>query len=79
VQFRYALAPGEVFNPANQNGNGLVLDGTAIGIGVKLDETINDLRLLRKFSFGDQSHDVAFGFYLASLDETFRDIRATMF
>lgn len=79
VQFRYTTTPAEVFNPANQNGNGLMLDGTAIGISVKLDEVINDLRLLRKFSFGEQTHDVAFGFYLASLDETFRDIRATMF
>ena len=79
VQWRYALNPSQTFTPANQNGNGLVMDGTAIGIGVKLDEVINDLRVLRKFTFGDQSHDVAFGVYTASLDETFRDLRATMF
>jgi catecholate siderophore receptor len=79
VQWRYALNPAQSFNLLNQNGNGLVMDGTAIGIGVKLDEVINDLRLLRKFSFGGQSHDVAFGIYTAALDETFRDLRATMF
>ena len=79
VQFRYALSPSENFSPTSQNGNGLVMDGTAIGIKVDLDEVINDLRLLRKFSFGDQTHDLAFGFYVASLDETFRDRRATMF
>jgi outer membrane receptor protein involved in Fe transport len=79
VQFRYALNPSEAFNPATQNGNGLVMDGTAIGIGVKLDETIDDLRLLRKFTIADQTHDFAIGAYIASLKETFRDIRATMF
>lgn len=79
VQFRYTTTPGTPFDPANQNGNGLVLDGTAIGIKVDLDETINDLRLLRKFSFANQTHDVAFGLYIAALDEKFRDIRATLF
>ncbi len=79
VQFRYATSPDVVFNPANQNGTGLVLDGTAIRIGVELDEILNDLRVMKKFSFGEQTHDIAFGFYLASLDEKFRDLRATLF
>jgi catecholate siderophore receptor len=79
VEFRYAYSPTQVFDPTGQNGNGQVLDGTAIGIGVNLDEVINDLRLLRKFTFGEQSHNLAFGFYVAALDERFRDIRATMF
>jgi catecholate siderophore receptor len=79
VQFRYVTTPNAIFDPANQNGTGLVLDGAAIRIAVDLDEIINDLRVLKKFSFGDHTHDVAFGFYLASLDEKFRDIRATLF
>ncbi len=79
VQFRYVTTPNVTFNPTNQNGTGLVLDGTAIRIGVELDEVLNDFRLLRKFDLGGQTHDVAFGFYLASLEETFRDIRATLF
>ena len=79
VQWRYTYAPSEIFNLAGQNGNGLVMDGTAIGIAVKLKEVIDDVRLLKKFSLGDQSHNFALGGYVASLDETFRDIRATMF
>lgn len=79
VQFRYVTTPSLTFDPVNQNGNGLVLDGTAIGIKVDLDETINDLRLLKKFSFLDQTHDLAFGLYVAALDEKFKDIRATLF
>ncbi len=79
VQFRYATTPNVTFNPTNQNGTGLVLDGTAIRIGVELDEILNDLRLMKKFSFGEQTHDIALGFYLAALDETFRDLRATLF
>jgi outer membrane receptor protein involved in Fe transport len=79
VQFRYVTTPGAVFDPVGQNGTGLVLDGTAIRIGVDLDEVINDLRLMKNFSFGEQTHDVAFGFYLAWLDEKFRDLRATLF
>jgi len=79
VQFRYATSPNVGFNPTNQNGNGLVLDGAAIRIGVELDEILNDLRVMKKFSFGEQTHDIAIGFYLAALDETFRDLRATLF
>ncbi|MBI4621781.1 MAG: TonB-dependent receptor [Verrucomicrobia bacterium] len=79
VQFRYTYNPGAGFDPANQNGNGLVHDGTAIRIAVDLDETINDLRLLRKLSIGNQTHDVGFGFYVASLDEKFRRTAATVF
>ena len=48
-------------------------------IAVDLDEIINDLRVMRKFSAGDQTHDVAFGLYVAALDEKFRDLRATLF
>jgi catecholate siderophore receptor len=79
VQFRFTYTPTSIFDPASQNGNGLVQDGTAIRIAVDLDETINDLRLLRKFSLGGQTHDVALGFYVASLDEKFRRTAATVF
>ncbi len=79
VQFRYVTTPSLVFDPVDQNSNGLVLDGTAIGIKVDLDETINDLRLVRKFSIADQTHNFALGLYIAALDEKFRDLRATLF
>lgn len=79
VQFRYVNNPSQTFDPATANGNGLVGDGTAIGIGVNLDETLNDFRVMRKFSLAEQSHDIALGLYVAHIDERFRDIRATMF
>nr|QQZ51628.1 TonB-dependent receptor [Phenylobacterium glaciei] len=64
-------APGEVFNVAAQNGTGLVMDASMREQDIKLDEWINDLRLLRTFEVGSQSHDVALGFYVAKVDESF--------
>lgn len=78
VQFRYVTTP-TVFDPVNENGNGLVHDGAIRSIGVTLDEVINDLQLVRKFEFGEQTHDIALGLYVASLDETFRRYSATLF
>jgi outer membrane receptor protein involved in Fe transport len=73
VQLRYATNPSEVFNTtgAGQNGNGLVLDGSLRYVSVPLDELISDTRLLHKFDFGGQTHDVAFGFYRAHVEEAF--------
>jgi outer membrane receptor protein involved in Fe transport len=72
VQLRYTTT-GEVFNTtgAGQNGNGLVLDGSLRYVSVPLDELINDARVLHKFEFGDQTHDVAFGVYTAHVEEAF--------
>jgi outer membrane receptor protein involved in Fe transport len=56
---------------AGQNGNGLVLDGSLRYVSVPLDELINDARFLHKFTFGDQTHDVAFGVYTAHVEEAF--------
>ena len=71
AQIRFVNAPGEVFNVANQNGTGLVMDASMREQDITLDEWINDLRLLRTFEVGGQSHDVALGFYVAKVDETF--------
>jgi outer membrane receptor protein involved in Fe transport len=73
VQLRYSTNPSEVFNAtgAGQNGNGLVLDGSLRYVSVPLDELISDTRLLHKFDFGGQTHDVAFGFYRAHVEEAF--------
>ena len=79
VRFRYVTTPNDYFDPVNQNGTGLVMDGTAIRIGVDLDEVINDLRVVKQFEAGSQTHDVAIGLYLAYVDEHFRDLRATLF
>lgn len=71
VQYRYVNAPGEVFDVAAQNGNGLVVDGALREVSIPLDEWINDFRIARRFEFGRQAHDVAVGVYLAQVDETF--------
>jgi catecholate siderophore receptor len=73
VQLRYTTNPSQVFdtNGAGQNGNGLVLDGSLRYVSVPLDELINDARLMHKFEIGGQTHDVAFGFYQAHVEEAF--------
>ncbi|HJV42266.1 TonB-dependent receptor [Caulobacter sp.] len=73
LQLRYATNPSEVFGStgAGQNGNGLVLDGSLRYVSVPLDELISDTRLVHKFEVGDQTHDVAAGFYRAHVEEAF--------
>lgn len=79
AKFRYVTTPNVVFDPHGQNGTGLVQEGAVRSIGVTLDEIINDLQLVKKFEFGGQTHDIALGLYIASLDETFRRYSATIF
>jgi outer membrane receptor protein involved in Fe transport len=62
---------GQAFDIPNQNGTGLVMDAFLRTQDITLDETINDLRLLRRLDVGGQSHDVAFGLYYARAEETF--------
>lgn len=71
VQLRYVNSPNTVFNVTNQNGNGLITDGSLRQVRVPLEELINDTRLMRKFEIGGQQHDVAIGLYMAALDEAF--------
>lgn len=77
VQYRYVNAPSEVFNVANANGNGLVMDASMREQDIALDEWINDLRLQNRFEVGGQTHDVALGFYYAKAKESFFQIGAT--
>lgn len=72
VQLRYVSDPDAIFDVANQNGNGLVTDGSLRQVSVPLDELINDLRLMREFDVGGQQHDIALGVYFAKVDETFQ-------
>lgn len=72
VQLRYASNPDAIFDVANQNGNGLLTDGSLRQVSVPLDELINDLRVMREFEIGGQQHDIAFGVYVARVDETFQ-------
>lgn len=72
VQLRYVNAPNEVFNVVNQNGNGLITDGSLRQVRVPLEELLNDLRVMRNFEIGDQQHDIAIGLYVAKVDEEFQ-------
>jgi outer membrane receptor protein involved in Fe transport len=60
---RYATT-GEAL-PTNANGNGLVISGNLLSVSVPLDEYVQDVRLARTFDLGGQTHDVAFGVYVA--------------
>lgn len=62
---------GQAFDVANQNGTGLVMDAFLRVQDITLDETINDLRLSRRFEMAGQSHDVTLGVYYAGAEETF--------
>ena len=72
VQLQYVHVPKTVFDVVDQNGNGLITDGSLRQVSVPLDELINDLRVLREFEIGGQRHDVALGVYFAAVDETFQ-------
>jgi len=57
---------------STSNGNGLVMDAAVRQQDISLEEWINDLRFQRRFDVGGQHHDIAFGFYYAKVDETFK-------
>ncbi len=71
AQLRYVTSPEQVYDVANQNGNGLMVVGGLRGVTMPVKELISDTRLLRKFEFGEQSHDVTLGHYFAQFDEDF--------
>jgi outer membrane receptor protein involved in Fe transport len=77
MQLRYADT-GAVFNNANQNGNGLVILGGLRGITMPMNELTSDTRLMRKFDFGDQTHDVTFGYYYAHFNQSFDRYSSTV-
>ena len=78
LQLRYVDNPAQVFNNANQNGNGLVVIGGLRGVTMPIKELINDTRFMRKFDIGDQSHDVTFGYYYARFDQSFSRYSSTV-
>jgi outer membrane receptor protein involved in Fe transport len=65
---------GQTFDPVNGAGTGQVMDAFLRQQDITLDETINDLRVQRRFDAGSQSHDLALGLYYAKADETFFQI-----
>ncbi|ROU04787.1 TonB-dependent receptor [Lysobacter enzymogenes] len=70
AQLRYVDAPEQAFAP-NQNGNGLMTISGLRGVTMPVDELISDTRLMRRFDFGGQSHDVTLGYYYARFDQDF--------
>ncbi|MGN6481457.1 TonB-dependent receptor [Luteibacter sp.] len=78
LQLRYVDNPSQVFNVNGQNGNGLVVTGGIRGVTMPVNEFINDTRVLRKFEFGDQSHDVTLGYYHANFEQDFDRYSSTV-
>lgn len=78
LQLRYVDNPSQIFNNANQNGNGLVIIGGLRGVTMPVKELISDTRFMRKFDIGDQSHDVTFGYYYARFDQSFSRYSSTV-
>lgn len=78
LQLRYVDNPSQVFDVANQNGNGLVVTGGIRGVTAPVNEFDNDTRLLRKFEIGDQTHDVTLGYYHANFTQRFDRYSSTV-
>src|SRR5690606_17759568 len=71
LQLRYATTPDQVYDVANQNGNGLIIVGGLRGLTMPVTEAMNDLQLSRAFEAGGQRHDLTFGYYYAHIEEDF--------
>jgi len=71
LQLRYTDDPSQVFDVANQNGNGLMVVGGVRGVTAPLKELTSDTRIMRRFEFGAQSHDVSLGYYYSQFDQDF--------
>jgi catecholate siderophore receptor len=68
--FQYATT-GTAFNNANQNGNGLVIQGGLRGITMPQTEVDNDLHLSHVFYTGSSKHDFNLGYYYAHFNQNF--------
>ncbi|HEY9254497.1 MAG TPA: TonB-dependent receptor [Stenotrophomonas sp.] len=72
LQLRYTDNPSQVFDLANQNGNGLMVVGGLRGVTAPLKELTSDSRIMRSFALGEQSHDVSVGYYYSKFDQDFQ-------
>jgi len=68
--FQY-VTTGTPYNSANQNGNGLVIQGGLRGITMPTTEVTNDLHLSHVFYTGSSKHDFNLGYYYAHFDQNF--------
>ncbi|WP_200873905.1 TonB-dependent receptor domain-containing protein [Dyella japonica] len=69
MQLQY-VDNGQAFVP-NQGNNGLVILGGLRGVTMPMDEFTSNTRVMRKFEFGDQTHDVTLGYYYAHFNQSF--------
>ena len=70
LQLNYVNTPSQVFNNANQNGNGDVIIAGLRALTIPVQEFMADDQLSHRFSwFGD--HDVTFGYYFEQTNEQF--------
>ncbi|GGB25509.1 hypothetical protein GCM10011511_56790 [Puia dinghuensis] len=68
--FQY-VTTGSAYNSANQNGNGLVIQGGLRGITMPMTEITNDLHLSHVFYTGSSKHDFNLGYYYAHFSQNF--------
>ena len=68
--FQY-VTDGTNYNNANQNGNGLIIQGGLRGITMPQTEVDNDLHLSHVFYTGNQKHDFNLGYYYAHFNQNF--------
>ncbi|WP_255586778.1 TonB-dependent receptor [Hephaestia mangrovi] len=77
LQLRYTTSPDQVFDNANQNGNGLVIYGGLRGLTLPVQEFMSDTRVAHSFDMGSTTHDITLGYYFAHIDETFSRYSST--
>ncbi|WP_432671225.1 TonB-dependent receptor domain-containing protein [Flavobacterium sp. SM2513] len=65
------VTTNDKFDIANQNGNGLVMQGGLRGLTMPLKEFMSDTRIARTFKTGSTTHDFNIGYYYAYTDEDF--------
>ena len=77
LQLRYTTSPDQVFDNANQNGNGLVIFGGLRGLTLPVKEFMSDTRVAHRFDMGSTTHDITFGYYFAHISEDFSRYSST--
>ncbi|WP_343615315.1 TonB-dependent receptor [Novosphingobium sp.] len=76
LQLRYTNG-GQVFDTANQNGNGLVIVGGLRGLTLPVKEFMSDTHAAHRFRMGSTTHDITLGYYFAHIDEDFSRYSST--
>jgi len=77
LQLRYTTTPGQVFDTANQNGNGDVIIGGLRGLTLPVKEFMSDTRVAHRFHMGSTTHDITLGYYFAHISEDFSRYSST--